>query len=241
MSDTASIDTDVSSYVKTDKSALIQLKQILPVAVAFNVGLYIRGKRAAFQIDFQEHGVFREGGMNPKSFEYIIRTFLKQTDPELEKRTLIFDTSYGQVVCDKGNQSGSMCALMNTACTTKNDEKSMDDCKHGVGKLLDLKCPYEDWGALGKNFRVYFEVFDRRDDIPKRVGEHRLFQFDDSAPRSSANPIFMAQMCTSGTHIQELFDQIKSFVDVAGEMKLELMRMEINIHPRRFLDATPVV
>ena len=226
-----------ASEVNNNKSALIQLKKILPVAVAFNLGLYIREKRAAFQIDFQEHGVYHEGGMNPESFEYIIRTYLKQTNPELEKRTMIFETSYGQIVCDGGNQSGSMCALMNAACTKRNEAKSDDECEKGVGELLDLKCPYEDLRSSFKNFRVYFEVFDSYDDVPRRIGEGRFVSYNITAPRSSANPIFMAQMCTSGKHIQELFDQIQSFADVAREMQLTLMRMEIDLHPQRLLNA----
>ena len=239
---------DVSNVSEPAPSPLIRLKEVLPIAVAFNLGLYIRGKRPAFQIDFQEHGVYQEGGMNPKSFEYMVRSLLREIDPDLEKRTSIFGTRTGQVVCDRGDQPGSLCALMNDACKKRPGPDAFsaaaisagEECSRGVGKLLGLKCSHDDWRAFGKNFRVYFEVYDNLRDVPKRVGEKNFIPFrsDNDGPRSSSNPIFMAQMCTSGEHIRELFDQIEGFAGVAREMELMLMRMEIDLHPDTVLNST---
>ena len=230
---------DVINKMKAEESPLVQLKSLLPVAVAFNLGLYMRGKRPAFQIDFQEHSVHMDGGMNTGSYEYIIRTFLDKKDPQLSKQTSIFTTDYGQVVCNTSDQHGSLCALMSKSCNMSTSTSSSwahgQECSRQTGELLGLKCTNADFTS-GKSFRVVFEVYDKYADIPERVGERSPVLFRERAPHSAGNPIFMAQMCTSGDHISELFDQIHGFAGVAKEMELVLMRMEINLRPEMALD-----
>ena len=181
---------------------LSDLTRYLPMGIAFNIGLLLRGKRHAFQVDEDEHVAY-EGDMPSgltahEAYADLTIEIARLLAPS--KRLGSFDSGYGAVFYDRGTPAEKLAASAKRAC---GGGRSNDDtCVAALHGLLGLRCRPEAFREHVKSFRV-------------------------AAYLHPGASVFMAQQCTSGDEVAALQDDLLAYAPVAQEM--EIGKLQLNV------------
>ena len=191
---------------------LSDLTRYLPMGIAFNIGLLLRGKRHAFQVDEDEHVAY-EGDMQSgltahEAYAELTMEIARLLAPS--KRLGSFDSGYGAVFYDRSTPAEKLAASARRAC---GGGRSNDDtCVAALHALLGLRCRPEAFREDVKSFRV-------------------------AAYLHPGASVFMAQQCTSGDEVAALQDDLLSYAPIAQEMEIGKLQLNVIVDVPTFSTA----